>query len=499
MSTNTVKAAVYLRMSVEKELGIARQREDCLKLCQAKGWTPVEFIDDGVSASTGKRRPGYEDMLAAIRDGSVQAVVVWDLDRLFRRPVELEAFMDVADGHQLKLASVSGDVDLSTAQGRLVARLKGAVARHEVEHKVARQKRAARQKAEAGRPQWRRAFGYVPDTRAKADDDGTRQVDERQAQLVKQAYHDLLTGDVRSITAIAERWNAAKAYNHAGVPWTPSTVSQFLRKPRNCALREYDGEIVGPGTWPGLVDEATWRAVQLKLDAPTAGLYRRGRRPGAKSVRKHPLTGVLLCGREGCNGTLSGNWVMQKTGGKSGRPKAGQKKEPHSGQTAHSITYACKTCRGVSIRAEHVTPLLYGLVAERLGRDDAKDLLKAEAIDLAEAEAIRAERHILLGRKDEIAAERADGLIDGHGYRAMIERLDAQLAALDDRENDGEKSRALHGLRLGEGTEAAAESIEPLSADRFRTVLSVLATVSVMGVGKGGHRFDKDRLVVDWH
>ena len=81
-------------------------------------------------------------MLADIADGKLDAVVAWDLDRLHRRPVELEAFIDVADRHRLALATVSGDVDLSTPQGRLVARLKGSVARHEVEHKSARQRRA---------------------------------------------------------------------------------------------------------------------------------------------------------------------------------------------------------------------------------------------------------------------------------------------------------------------------------------------------------------------
>ena len=50
--------------------------------------------------------------------------------------------MALADAHHLALATVSGDVDLSTAQGRLVARMKGTVAAHEIEHMKARQRRA---------------------------------------------------------------------------------------------------------------------------------------------------------------------------------------------------------------------------------------------------------------------------------------------------------------------------------------------------------------------
>ena len=83
-----MKAAVYLRQSVDKlgdELAITRQREDCLKLCDQRGWTPVEYVDNDKSASAG-RRPAYERMLSDIRAGSVDAVVTWDLDRLHRRP-----------------------------------------------------------------------------------------------------------------------------------------------------------------------------------------------------------------------------------------------------------------------------------------------------------------------------------------------------------------------------------------------------------------------------
>jgi len=72
------------------------------------------------------------------------------LDRLHCRPIELEHFIDLADEKHLALASIGGDDDLSTDNGRLFARIKGAVARAEIERKSVRQKRAAWQRAEAG-------------------------------------------------------------------------------------------------------------------------------------------------------------------------------------------------------------------------------------------------------------------------------------------------------------------------------------------------------------
>jgi DNA invertase Pin-like site-specific DNA recombinase len=474
-------AAVYLRISSDpsgQALGVARQREDCVALCTAKGWTPVEYVDNDVSASSAKKRPAYERMLADIREGRIGAVVAWDLDRLHRRPIELERFMDLADAHRLALATASGDVDLSTAQGRLTARLKGAVARHEIEHKSDRQKRAAQQKATRGEPQWRNAFGFLRN--------GSRTPDPVTAPLVKQAYESILSGG--SISDIAREWNAAGAYGLTGKPWSASTVSLFLRKPRNAGLRDHNGEIVGAGTWPPLVDEETWRAAQAVLHAP-------GRAPGRKTVRKHLLTGVLRCGKSGCGGYLSGQWVMQPTGGKSGRPKAGEVKEP-SGQMAHSITYGCKSCRGVSIRAEHVEPLIYAAVGERLARPDAVDLLKVAEHDAAEAEQLRAEKQRLYAQIREAEAEYDDGVIDGRRLAARKERVTEKLDAIERRQMDQERLRVFDGLPLG--TPEVAERVRALSPDRLRAVIDVLVVFEVAPVGKGGRVFNPDRVSAVW-
>ncbi|OBK78339.1 recombinase family protein [Mycobacterium sp. 1164985.4] len=465
-----MKAAIYLRQSLDREdnqLAIDRQREDCERLCATKGWEPVPYVDNDTSASSGKRRDAYEEMLTDIRTGAIGAVVAWDLDRLHRRPVELEAFIALADERHLALATVSGDCDLSTEQGRLVARLKGAVARHEIEQKSKRQRRAGRQKAERGRPKWKRAFGYLPYTGTKEDDVGKRSLDPVTAPLVEQAYASILCGG--SISEIARAWNAAGHYGLTGSPWMASTMSLFLRSPRNANLRSYGGEIVGKGTWPPLVDETTWRAAQSVLNSP-------GRAPGRKSVRRHLLTGVLGCGK--CGGHLSGVQVY--------RSKA--------------IVYQCKSCRGVSVRAEHVEPLLFGIVAGRLADDDAVDLLRAEEHDEATAERLRLEKIALTTRLDDIATDYAEGLLTGQQAKLATDVVMGKLETIEAAQTDQAKLRVLDGIPLGEAE--VADAVAALSPDRYRGVLDLLVRVTVMPVGKGhrvgGARFDPDRVDVAW-
>ena len=145
------RAAVYARMSKKEKkldergraagvavdeaesLGARRQIKACREKAAELGWTVGSvYIDDGLSASTDAKRKQFQRMLDDARSRDVDAIIAWDLDRLTRKPVEIEQFIGMADTLGLPLAAVTGVYDLATANGRLFARLKGAVARFEV-------------------------------------------------------------------------------------------------------------------------------------------------------------------------------------------------------------------------------------------------------------------------------------------------------------------------------------------------------------------------------
>lgn len=464
-----LRAACYCRISSDpndKREGVTRQRQDTTDLCAVKGWTVVDYyIDNDRSATSGKPRPEWERLLADIEAGKIDAVAAWDQDRVNRTMDDLQRYQKVfANKGTLFATTNGGEIDLATPQGVLFAQMRTANAQFENSMMRVRMKRAARQKAEQGTPKWKRAFGYLPETRRRADDDGTREIDPVTAPLVRDAYAAVLAGS--SLSDIVRMLNDAGAYGMTGKPWTATTVSLFLRAPRNAGLRSHNDEIVGKASWPALVDESTWRAAQAVLNAP-------GRTPGRKSVRRHLLTGLLQCGKPDCGGYLSGQHTTQK-----------------------SIAYACKSCHGVSVRAEHVEPLLYKLVGGRLAESDAVDLLKAEIHDAAEAETLRLEKATLYKRLDEMAVERAQGLMTGRQLQVASDVVQQQIEAIDRKEQDQERLRVFDGIPLG--TPQAVAAVQDLSADRFRAVVNVLMTVSIAPTGKGGHVFKPERVQVTW-
>ena len=388
-------------------------------------------------------------MLADIADGTLGAVVAWDLDRLHRRPIELEAFMSLADDKHLALATVSGDVDLSTAQGRLVARLKGSVAAHEIEHKKARQIRAAQQKAERGEPNWSQAFGYHADT---------RQPDPVTAPLVKQGYAAILAG--ASLGDICRQWNApGRTRAPAAVDRRHVSSSYAGHVTPDCATTRATSSarhLAAP------VDESTWRAAQTVLDAPE-------RKPGRKSVRRHLLTGVATAASAGttCRQLPTDGRIIYRarnvTVCRSGRERGAHRVRHRVRQASHA---------GRRRFAQNRTA--------RRGR----------------GRALRIEKNALLAELDSIGVERGDGLLTVRQAKIATDLVTGETAAIQGRQQDQERMRVFDGLPLG-GPEVA-DAIKKLSPDRFRAVLDVLADITVAPVGKGGREFQPERVQVVW-
>jgi DNA invertase Pin-like site-specific DNA recombinase len=453
-----VKAAIYLRQSSDPnndQLGVTRQREDCTKLCEAKGWTPVEYCDNDTSASTRKPRPRYTDMLVDIRSGAIGAVVVWDLDRLHRRPIELEHFIELADQKHLALATVTGECDLGTDNGRLFARIKGAVARAEVERKTARMKRRYLQDAEAGRPHSasrNTAFGYTADNH----------LDPVTSAAVAAAYAGVLSG--RSLYSIAKDWNAHGFTSARGKQWDASGARAVLMNPRNAGLRAHRGVVVAEATWPAIVDRDTFDGVVAKLSDPV-------RRQGAGSGRKYLLSGLARCGK--CGHTVS-SAIRQ------GRP------DPR---------YHCKHCLGVTRKIEWVDDFVLSVVAERLSRSDAAELLTAP--DRPDMAALRTRAAALREKQSQLAEDFIADRITREQMHTATASINRQLDEIDSATVDAGKSRVLDGVIAPGDRDAVRARLDGLDLDRRRAVIDLLLTVTILPGQKRG-AFREDLVRIEW-
>jgi len=452
-----MRAALYLRQSLDRDgegLAVARQRQDCLRLAERRDWTVVdEFVDNDVSASTGKARPAYTRMLGAIEAHQVDAVVVWAADRLHRRPVELEHFIDVADRCGTALATVSGDVDLATPSGRLVARLLGAVARGEMETKGTRQRRANLQRAENGTPRFtRRPFGYSPD--------GTTVVED-EAKELRATAHQLLAG--ATLMELCADLNRRGVRTSLGNTWRVTSLRHLLLNPRYAGLNSYRGEVIGRGDWPAILDESTHRAVVTLLNDPS-------RRTAASTVGKYLMSGLVRCGR--CSDAMFAS--------------------PMGPKGSYWMVYKCRKAH-LARRLDLVDEVVEGMMLARLARADAVDLLVDENTD--DADELRGEATAIRAQLADSADLFADGTLTATQLRKITERLRVRLHAVESRQAARGSEQVLADLIASADPSATWEA---MTLGRRRAVVDVLLEATILPAPHKGAKFTPEQVQITW-
>lgn len=149
-------AVAYLRVSTDEQAesgaGLAAQRSAIESVAAARGWTITAWHEDG-GVSGGKaphQRPGLAAALEAVQSSAAERLVVAKIDRLSRKFRDAVDLMETAadEGWPLYIADI--DADLTTSNGRLVARMLAAISEDERDRIRQRTKAALAAKKAAG-------------------------------------------------------------------------------------------------------------------------------------------------------------------------------------------------------------------------------------------------------------------------------------------------------------------------------------------------------------
>lgn len=123
-----LRCAIYTRKSTEEGLDMAfnsldAQREACeayVTSQKAEGWVlvPTAYDDGGFSGGT-MDRPALVQLLADVRAGKVDVIVVYKVDRLTRALSDFARIVDVLDAAGASFVSVTQAFNTTTSMGRL--------------------------------------------------------------------------------------------------------------------------------------------------------------------------------------------------------------------------------------------------------------------------------------------------------------------------------------------------------------------------------------------
>jgi site-specific DNA recombinase len=206
-------AASYARVSTaeqaDKGYSLPTQIEACLTLAAQHGYhvDPAHLFTDDYTG-TSLNRPQLRRLRALVRSGTVQTVLVHDLDRLSRRLVHQLILTEEFERAGVPLLVVTTPRDTKTPEGQLLVNVQSVLAEYEREKLKERTLRGLRGRAQAGKP----PGGTVP--LGYRYHNGRYEIDEGEARLVRRIFAMYIEEGL-SINAIVKRLTAERVPTHS--------------------------------------------------------------------------------------------------------------------------------------------------------------------------------------------------------------------------------------------------------------------------------------------
>jgi site-specific DNA recombinase len=466
-----LRTAIYCRLSrdrsgLSENLGI--QRTDCEEYAQTQGWDVVAVYDDNdLSASRyarNRERPGYQQLLVAIKAGEVEAVLVTEMPRLYRKLEELLELIYLAERTPLRLIETveGGGYDLSTAEGihNAVSAVNNAVL--ETRRFSDRMKRKKRAQAREGRfGGGVRPFGY--------EGDGIT-IREAEAEIIREVAERIIGGE--SLYGICRDLHDRGIVGSTGQPFQRHTLKRLMTAKRIVGIRTHNGTAEYPAQWPAILDQDTWTRLQLVLHADK----RFTTMAAAKGRRTYLLTGLIFCGHEDCGA-------------------------PMIGQGANGVRkYGCRGDQVVERRSFHLSrhaEPVEALVSEAvLRRFDSPPMAKEIARDDGEVEALQDRYLEQKARLDQLVIDYGSGLLDREQLVLAKIAAEEALEGIKRKLARQEHNNVLASIPAGKSLRDAWKSAD---TDWRRTLVALVVERVVILPGRPGEHRWKARDGRQWY
>ncbi|AGA26513.1 recombinase family protein [Singulisphaera acidiphila] len=194
-------AAIYTRVSDTNEgnteVSHEFQDRECRARAAALGYKVVSEFRDNFSGRFLHERPGLTALREAVRDGGLQAVFVWKLDRFSRRLAQRAICVQELRDHGCRCISATEEIK-DSPEGRLLESVLGAIAEFEVERTLERSQAGLSVLRNRGLPicqgKARYGYQYVKESRSRV-------IVEEEAEVVRRIFAMCVSGDSSNVIA----------------------------------------------------------------------------------------------------------------------------------------------------------------------------------------------------------------------------------------------------------------------------------------------------------
>ena len=315
LDPDQLKWILLARESTLRDKQLGHQLTDLRdRVASIGGTVDREIPENAVSAFKRKRvqlpdgtfgfrvvRPEWEKILTALRRGECNALMVPDIDRATRDPRTLEDLIDAVELYGLYVASLTGNIDLTTDAGISAARglvnQRNQESRNTSRRVIDGQRHAAMKGGNHGGKN--RPYGWRKDR---------IHLSKREAGNIRREIPRVLAG-VRPIT-LAREWNERGIPTVTGSGWTAPTIKNIFTGPRIAGYVVYRGEILYDaggepvrGQWEPILTKEEYEAVTEKWKPSRPAPSRLGA-IGKGHGTAYLLSPFMRCGK--CNARMHG-------------------------------------------------------------------------------------------------------------------------------------------------------------------------------------------------
>jgi site-specific DNA recombinase len=299
-SAPRLRCAIYTRKSTEEGLdqdfnSLDAQREACAAYITSQasqGWKmiPTFYDDGGISGGT-MERPALKQLLNDIKQGQIDIVVVYKIDRLTRSLMDFAKMVDVFDEYAISFVSVTQQFNTTTSMGRLTLNVLLSFAQFEREVTAER----IRDKIAASKKKGMWMGGSVP-LGYKAEDKKLI-INNEEAKTVKWLYQRYLElGSVgKLVQAAQDAGLSGRTYRQkngiikSSRPFARGNLYHLLSNPVYIGKTRHQDQIYD-GLHEAIIKDDLWQSVQQMLAGNSKA--RRGSRTNEKS--NHLLQGLVF-------------------------------------------------------------------------------------------------------------------------------------------------------------------------------------------------------------
>ena len=278
-STKVVRCAIYTRVSTDQGLeqdfnSLDAQYEASQAYIRSQahaGWTLLRAkYDDGGFSGGHTDRPALQRLLADVRSGEIDVIVVYKVDRLTRSLADFAKLVELFDKHNVSFVSVTQQFNTTTSMGRLTLNVLLSFAQFEREVTSER----IRDKISASKRKGLWVGGMVPlgyDTNERRIT-----VNESEADRVRMIFRsylklgslNLLMADLRKQGIVTKVRTLKTGETVGGIPFTRGPLAHLLRNRFYIGEVPFKGEVLN-GEQPRILDRDLFDAVQAKLSEQT--------------------------------------------------------------------------------------------------------------------------------------------------------------------------------------------------------------------------------------